>query len=261
MQIINLARKEYGDIDYDIITFPDGQKHIKIISILNPKDTIKIICRIKNGDDFFIVLQTADILQRHGIEFTLSIKYLFTARTDRVFSRNEAYSLKVIADIINNLDCYLEVFELHKGNIKYFNNWIKHFQNADQSDYIYCFPDEGAFNRYSNNPDSLICTKNRDPETGLLSNFQITNSKKFKGGNVIVLDDLCDGGGTFLGIASKLDELKPSRKILKIAHAIQKIGIEKVSKVYDEVIITNSFYDWDLEDLPDNVTVLDVLKK
>ena len=70
---------------------------------------------------------------------------------------------------------------------------------------------------------------------------------------------MCDGGGTFLGILPKLKALNPTKITLQVGHAIQKQGIEKVAAIYDNVIITNSFYDLDLEDLPSNVKVTNVL--
>lgn len=71
-----------------------------------------------------------------------------------------------------------------------------------------------------------------------------------------MVDDLCDGGGTFIGIAELLrKELNPKSLTLAVTHAIQKGGIEKVAKVYDKVVITNSYKDWQNEDLPDNVKV------
>lgn len=116
--------------------------------------------------------------------------------------------------------------------------------------------------RYSwmhNGFNSLVCRKTRNPEDGSLSGFSIINPESYKEGPMIVLDDLCDGGGTFLGIEEKLRELNPPSITLAVTHAVQKKGIERVAEVYDKVIITNSYEDW--EDLPHNVEMIDLAHK
>ncbi len=47
---------------------------------------------------------------------------------------------------------------------------------------------------------------------------------------MILLDDLIDGGGTFLGICEKLKELNPSELALVVTHAIQEEGLRKSAK-------------------------------
>lgn len=71
----------------------------------------------------------------------------------------------------------------------------------------------------------------------------------------MVVDDLCDGGGTFIGIHNILKKLNPSSISLWITHAVQLSGIEKVAAIYDKVYITNSYKNWFDEKLPKNVMV------
>ena len=42
MQILNLVRPEKSDIKFEIITFPDGEPHIKLEGI-DRKDNVRII--------------------------------------------------------------------------------------------------------------------------------------------------------------------------------------------------------------------------
>jgi ribose-phosphate pyrophosphokinase len=101
----------------------------------------------------------------------------------------------------------------------------------------------------------IKCSKVRDIETGSITSFSIDEISYSKDcDEIVVIDDLCDGGGTFVGIASKLRELKPSKLTLVVTHAVQKAGIERVAKVYDQVVITNSYKNWD--NLPENVRIM-----
>lgn len=94
-----------------------------------------------------------------------------------------------------------------------------------------------------------------DVATGQLMSFRVTNPENFSGGEITVIDDLCDGGGTFVGLAPKLRELNPTKLRLVVTHAVQLDGIERVAEVYDEVIISNTYINWDKAPLPGNVKV------
>ena len=54
--------------------------------------------------------------------------------------------------------------------------------------------------------------------------------------------------------------LKPASLSLLVTHAVQKKGIENVAAVYDKVYITDTYKDWEKEDLPSNVEVNVVTK-
>lgn len=104
--------------------------------------------------------------------------------------------------------------------------------------YLRVYPDKGALQRYGGDPNSdVICSKVRDPKIGQLSGFKIENPEVIeKNVNLpfVVIDDLCDGGGTFKGITT-------------------------LSENYKEVYFTNSYKDWNKETLPDNVKVIEIV--
>lgn len=246
---------------YEVISFPDGEKHLKI-NKLDRKDTVEITCRITNSDDLFLLMQLSDILNRQCVCVEkITIPYLMTMRCDRLFSFEQPFSLKIVADVINSFNAKkVVVIEPHSNAcldlIK--NSKAEYITGKlPDDDFIYCLPDKGAALRYGSNGfihKPIICTKKRDVETGKLTGFEIEDLGDYQEGmKILVIDDLCDGGGTFVGIAEKIRELKPFSIILAVAHAVQKTGIERVAKVYDQVVITNTYEDWN--DLPNNVLV------
>lgn len=119
-------------------------------------------------------------------------------------------------------------------------------------------PDKGSVNRYRNKHFAVVCDKVRNEATGELQGFRATPKEDVAGRDLLVIDDLCDGGGTFVGLAPKLRELNPNTMSLLVTHAIQKQGVEKVAAVYDKVYITDTYKDWTKESLPANVTVFKV---
>lgn len=255
-------------IGYEIISFPDGEKHLRI-NKLNRKDTVEIICRICNSDDLFLLMQLSDILNRQCVTVErITIPYLMTMRCDRLFSFEEAYSLRIISDIINSFNAQTVILiEPHsdKSELLINSGFSQHLSLSlvpITSNTIFCFPDKGAYRRYSYKLHSkfkpIICSKVRNEFDGSLLEFSIEDKGDYKEGmSICVVDDLCDGGGTFIGIGNLLKEkLNPENLILNVTHAIQKQGLEKVANVYDEVNITNSYKDWQDEKLPINVNVL-----
>ncbi len=261
MQVLNLARKDYGNVDYELIHFPDGQKHLRILSEIDHKGTYKVVCRLTNGDDLFVLMQVADILNRHCLVWELDIKYLLAARTDRLFSMSDAHSLNIVNNILVGLGATLiSCYEPHNVDKVIFCAPI--LQIPDAGVYV-AYPDKGARERYQDlfvDETPILCGKVRDELSGALTGFVVERSQECSGEHIVLLDDLCDGGGTFMGLEPKLRELNPTSLTLQVAHAIQLEGIKKVASVYDKVIITNSYADWDLIELPDNVEVVDVLR-
>lgn len=282
MQIINLINKDKGNIVYDIINFSDGEKHIKFITEINRKDSVKVICRITSMDELFILMQVGDILNRMEVEWALVITYLMGMRMDRVMSFNEAFSLKIVAKTINDMhpDAVFVVEPHSDRTLKLINNstpLMNHFAEAAMTDpehnYMIVFPDAGAKLRYGealeNKVPMMTCHKKRDPATGKLSGFGIDNPEvlnEYPECNAFfVIDDLCDGGGTFCGIADQLKELRPNfHRTLAITHAVAARGIYKVMDYYNDLFITNSYADWGNDQFvasnSDRIFVLDTEK-
>lgn len=265
MQVINLINKEKSGIVYDIITFSDGEKHIKLISEVDRKDKVTVVCRITSMDELFILSQVGDILNRMEVEWALIITYLMGMRMDRVMSFNEAFSLKIVSNIINDLKASaVFIVEPHSDRtLKLINNsqaLMNHFmlmaQNDDKHKNIIVFPDAGAKLRYAGDVSGdvpiLTCHKKRDVATGKLSGFGLDNPEildqypDYDG--FFMIDDLCDGGGTFCGMAEILKEVRPNfHKTLAITHAVNVRGIYKIADAFDTVYITDSYKDWELD--------------
>ena len=269
MHVLNLVRPEKSDIKFEIITFPDGEPHIRLEGI-DRKDKVIVVCRITSPKDLFILLQTGDILNRHEVTFALHIYYLMSMRMDRVISFNEACSLKTVSDLINSMNPEsVNVLEPHSHKTEAL---IKEFWGSlepripDFTGYIPVYPDSGAVNRYQTLGEVLMCSKTCNPDTGKLEGFHIENpellqDEDFKGFPLVVMDDLCDAGGTFTGIADKIREVDPDRKLaVYVTHMVNPKGITALSGNYDEVYFTNSYADWDeYMKLPDNVRIIKVI--
>lgn len=276
IKTINLCHPEESEIKYKIHNFPDGHNHIELLGSFNKADKIHVITRIKNSDDLFIVKQICQILKDTcAAKICLDIVYLYTARMDRKMSLGEAFDLKIVVEDLVRLDVSgITILSIHnefafynllnqigsKGGIFVDQGFSYLSEILKKEDYIICYPDEGSYKRcYDGRKECIICSKKRDKDNNILY-FKIEKApKSIKNKRIIVIDDLCDGGGTFVGISSLLSEKYPNiKKDIFVTHAIQKSGIDKLSSSYDQVYITNSYADWEEKG---NVHVIDVLKK
>lgn len=97
----------------------------------------------------------------------------------------------------------------------------------------------------------ITCSKSRD-ENGKLTHVKIPLSQDIheenepleNGKDFIIIDDICDGGATFLNIAKVLKEKCDKSKIyLIITHGIFSKGFKELNKYFDGIYCTNSYSD------------------
>lgn len=79
--------------------------------------------------------------------------------------------------------------------------------------------------------------KHRDVATGKLSGFAAPTIKS--GEHYLVVDDICDGGGTFLGLGEIIRE-KGAFADLIVTHGIFSKGLDELLTIYKKVITTDS---------------------
>lgn len=182
----------------------------------------------------------------------------------------KACSLKTVSDPINGMNPEsVNVLEPHSHKTEAL---IKGFWGSlepgipDFTGYIPVYPDAGAVNRYQTLGEVLMCGKTCNPDTGKLEGFHIENpgllqDEDFKDFPLAVMDDPCDAGGTFTGIAGKIREAGPDRKpAVYVTHMVSPKGITALSGNCDEVCLTDSYADWDeYMKLPDNVRIIKVI--
>lgn len=266
MRIINLVRLENSDIKYTISRFPDGEVQISLEEF-SRKDEICVKCRITNAEELFIVTQVLDILDRHEVQYYVDIFYLMGMRMDRVMDFNRPFTLKVILRMLGNSNAeQISILEPHSDTMylrKFGNKFSKLYpENPDHPDwegYQMVYPDAGAVERYGDIGPIVTCSKVRDLATGKILGIKVNNPKIIDGRPLMILDDLCDGGGTFCGVAKALmDQGVPKDKLnISVTHMVNPKGIENLSKNFNHVWFTNSYKDWD--NLPENATMFKIV--
>lgn len=264
MNTLNLIYPETSSIKFESIVFPDGQPHIKIniesIQELDKKASLQVITRISNSTDLILLLfikNTLDYLEFEQVE--LHISYLMAARMDRIMLEGEPLSLKVIAQILNQANFKkIKIFDPHSEvstalidrsytitNHQYVKDVLEdYFQNNHKEQFCLVSPDAGALKKIHKLAQFLgvnnvvECTKERDLKTGALTNFK-TTVESFSGLTCFIIDDICDGGGTFAGTAEMLKQKGALKVVLVVSHGIFSKGVS--IKAVDEIYTTDSY--------------------
>lgn len=266
---LNLARREYSDIPYHIDSYPDGEKHLVIEGHdWNKNKYINVITRIASMDDLFILIQAYNILYHEDVEICeLLLTYVLGARCDRRFSLGEAIDANIIQNLIATRVDAKHIYTLdYHSSLNYVSDYkdLKVFPkefNPNSQHIVY--PDRGAYDRMYgiDGMGPFITGIKKRTEEGIKIELSEPGYTFKDNISLTVVDDLCDAGGTFVVLAEAIKNRFPNNsKSIFVTHAIQKIGIERMADHYEHVYITNSYKDWDKEELPSNVTVIDVLK-
>jgi ribose-phosphate pyrophosphokinase len=254
--------KDQEEIKFQSFTFSGGEPHIKINPDFDVTQKITITQRLNSFNDLGLLCITVDALRRMDVKIIdLFIPYFPAARQDRVMIKGESLSVKVYADIINGLqlnkvfvfDAHSEVTPALVNNCEVIPNhtFIKEVLNIIGENVKLISPDGGALKKiykvseFLGGVDVVECSKSRDVKTGKLSGFKVYEDD-LNGIDCLIVDDICDGGGTFVGLAEELKNKNAGKLYLAVSHGIFNKGFEVLS-CFDKIFTTNSVKDFEGE--------------
>lgn len=247
--------------------FPGGEWHLHLPE--NETPTVAIL-NGASADDLVILSLWADWARSMGAEPRAHIPYLPAARADR----GEPFGAKVYADLINAAGlAEVVVFDPHSDvapalidnvrvvdSARVVRNTVlgRSGLNADYSAII--APDKGAVERARRVAEIarlplLTATKDRDFETGKLLGFHAPENVP-ETGRLLVVDDICDGGGTFMGLAEKLG-VGRERLSLWVSHGIFSGRANTLPTQFGAIYTTDSHPGARREDVGAHVVALD----
>jgi len=239
---------------YDVIRYPAGEIQVRLTTdgLNGCKDASEYVISANPIPDLIELAQLKDALD--GVQDwhyrVLDLMYLPYARADRRFVPGDSFGLAVFARFLNSLEFdVVYTFDVHSEvAMKEVNNLINldpiiHYDQIapiikylGKQGLVLVVPDKGAEKRYDLLRFDLpifVGEKLRDQKTGQLSGFRISPSvEHFK--KALIVDDICDGGGTFVGLGEAITEYNPDMEIsLYVSHGIfskgtQLSGIKKV---------------------------------
>ena len=247
------------NIDKYFIEF--GNKELRldipkdILTKLNNDYNVEV--RYKDSSTFIKLLLLDSVLEKTNYKF-------------RIKDQGTAFSLKIIAELINNLKSKRKIYTLDShsdvslaliNNIEDINSRFSFAEKILSSRpgmkaaKILVFPDSGARKRFGDNKflntfnSIIVCEKKRDFNTGKILNViaKIEKSDDMIEYNipkeVYIIDDICSYGGTFIAVKKAVKELLKKSKLefnLIVTHTEDVIEKGEVLKEYNEVFTTDS---------------------
>lgn len=273
--ILNLAYPENSEIKFKISKFPDGQQTVDLTNLLPGvffDKIVRIKSRLNNFRDLELIICANQALINAGASrIHLYVPYFVGARSDRKFQEGGVNYLKqVICPIINSqnfasvtvIDPHSDVLEACLNNYVKENNFkvvkfaLTNIDNKDGAQNRICLvsPDAGAYKKIfdvaKNFKIENIVTANkvRDLKTGNILKTEVPNlpvsisNEELK---YVIVDDICDGGRTFIELAKAIREQRPNSQIyLVVTHGIFSNGLYELSKEIDGIFSTNSVKDY-----------------
>lgn len=267
-------------IYYSVGKYPDGEPYVTIDCNLplNIND-LNVSIQINDFSEILELQLLCEIIERK-ISYNakrLYIYYFPGARTDRTYDikTNTALSLKVYSNIINSLnfqevviyDPHTFSIELCLNNCYIKDNSIEVYKalellreeaEFDYLDYNLVCPDNGAKKKFNLLIKRLSGWENKNgldmisEDVGFISfnkerighdiifNGPYETEVVDKNYPTLVVDDICDGGGTFIGIAERLVEKGYNNLYLFVSHGIFSKGYDDLLKFYKRIFTTNS---------------------
>lgn len=264
MKTLNLANPNKSDIKFKIKYFHD-EVSLYIESELDHNiDFIKIYTRINNANDLFLLTQTCDILNRHGLVYDLYITYLMSMRMDRVFDFNRPFSLKIVANIIKScgardiyvLEAHSDRVHIELGSKPMYNpidmiRKVAYGEDLRYSTKVIVFPDSDANKRYNTGSidNAVVCFNNDyDEKTGkihieLKNQNDIDYLKKYS--EITIYDDLCGDDEKFMFIADYIRKINNHCTLnIVVTHVTSQNIIKSLCDKYDNITTTNSYANW-----------------
>jgi len=228
------------------INFPAGEAHVAVHDDASIYDHVALL-QGADSNEIFQLSMWANAVNSIGMNPTLLLPYLPGARQDR----GVPFGAKVYADTFNAMgfanvvcvDPHSPVMPSLLNNLTVIDSDTIIRDNVDTEGLVGVIcPDQGAHARTERVAATLglpvyYSKKKRDFSTGKLSGFECEALPAE--GRLLIVDDICDGGGTFMGIADATG-LPKERVELWVTHGVFSGRAAQINERYNKVYTTDS---------------------
>ena len=234
--------------------FSAGELKIKLFGC--GKERMDIVWHYENDAELFTIMCIRDYYANH--KAILYLPYLCHSRQDRVKNPEDVFTLRTFARVINSMNFErVYVWDAHSNvgpalidrchdvnALTWIQEAITQLGYAKDNICLF-FPDEGAQKRYGGMfPDykQAFGIKNRNWETGKIEGYMIVGEDNVKDNHILIIDDICSYGNTFVKAAEALHEAGANGIDLYVTHCEEAVVKGDVFKcgLIDKVFTTDS---------------------
>ena len=264
MVTLDLTSLENSNIKYKISKFPDGQQSITLDKpqITQRMSMILLKSRLNSFKDLELIITANQCLREFGIEdVNLYVPYFLGGRSDRKFGEGQTNYLKnVICPIINSqkfnkvvvMDPHSDVLEACLDNfVKIGNFELVEFalDSINDKNLTLISPDAGALKKIFDVAakfeieNVVTASKVRDMKTGDIIRTELPTMNLDGINHIVIIDDICDGGRTFVELARAIREITNLPIYLVVTHGVFSAGFSELQKHFTNIFTTNSIVD------------------
>lgn len=247
-----------NELPINFFCFSGGEIQVKLPELI-ASERVNLTWKPSKPEHIPLLLMTVNALQEGGIkDIDLDVLYLPYARQDRVCAKGEAHSLKVICKLLDNLDVScIRLWDVHNYDATdelLPQNFVRHWEaydifarynilnSFDLSNLVLCAPDKGAYDRVNKMVARLdlqtpvYLEKDRNSKDGrITSMYYSPHNRSLNGYDVMIVDDICDGGATFLMAADVLKAQGAEELYLYVTHGIFSKGLDELSEHFAHI--------------------------
>ena len=225
----------------NVTLFPDNTSQVWKVTQLEIPDTnwVHVVWEFSHEGEFMHIAQLKALLDAKGFDCALRIKYLPYGRQDKLVSNETTFALNSFALLLNALNfSEILIHDPHSSvALKLINNSrpiymtreVNRLINKLGTD-ILCYPDAGALDKYNKiyQEPYVYGQKVRDQLTGNILNYKLIGHPEGK--NVLIVDDICDGGMTFKLLTKDLLAAGAKEVNLFVSHGIFSKGLRTLKE-------------------------------
>ena len=235
------------DLAFERFRYPAGESHLRLRGDIDVATVEVIEAEIRDFDHLGQLLTADRLLRRLGRTITWFVPYFPFARHDRRNDRLDGFELEVALDMARDVD--LVIADPHSdvaGMLRHIgqDDVVEVFRTEGvfDDDPIVVIPDAGATKKaygWVSGSTAVQAAKRRDPATGRLSGFAVDTThlpNGLDGRPCLVVDDICDGGATFLGLAAELVAAGAGPLTLAVTHGLFTRGLDALAERFDRIV-------------------------
>lgn len=221
-------------IDVGVQRFPNGEAHIEFdeweVGNIKNAAALRIEWLYGTDADIFTLqllrMKLKDIAP--AVDVTLYVPYMPYARMDRIMHPGQFESSRYFTTLLVDMDfSTILTYDLHSNRAisqVTGSSFIEDLAGphelvqsieAYRDDIVLVFPDESAADRYGNTiRPNITVKKTRDFDSGVITGFDvlIPDEIDLDGKTLVIVDDICSFGGTFVGAYNVIKEHAMDRK-------------------------------------------------
>lgn len=224
--------------------FPDGTSQVwklptDVLRVDYLPDKMEVVWHFESEAEVMHLCQLSALVYKYTQNSPdLVIPFLPYGRQDKAVSNDTTFALRIFINVIQEFFEKISTFDSHSLINR------DGFKSLDVNDQVYtalnqsgaslvCFPDKGATTRgYDlNGISSFNLEKKRDQSTGIIEGLVCPLPLDLTDKTILLVDDIADGGRTFIESAKLLYSMGAAHVDLYVTHGIFSQGIHILTEL------------------------------